>query len=76
MFQKYFLLPVESAVFNQLLELPQNEGIPPTVPKINIRQLKSTRKQTALTALVNIREGYRSVIICTPMEVLENEETE
>jgi len=33
-------------------------------------------KTKEMTALVNIREGYRSVIICTPMEVLENEETE
>jgi hypothetical protein len=29
-----------------------------------------------MTALVNLREGYKGIIICTPMEVLENEETE
>ncbi|MCL2089032.1 MAG: hypothetical protein FWH14_06080 [Oscillospiraceae bacterium] len=33
-------------------------------------------KTKEMTALVNARERYRSVIICTPMEVLENEETE
>lgn len=31
-------------------------------------------KTKEMTALVNFREGYRSVIICTPMEVLDNEE--
>ena len=30
-------------------------------------------KTKEMTALVNARERYRSVIICTPMEVLENE---
>jgi len=29
-----------------------------------------------MAALVNLREGYKGIIICTPMEVLENEETE
>ena len=33
-------------------------------------------KTKEMTALVNARERYRSVIICTPMEVLEDEETE
>jgi predicted nucleic acid-binding protein len=31
-------------------------------------------KTKQMTALINLREGYKSVIICTPMEVLENEE--
>jgi predicted nucleic acid-binding protein len=31
-------------------------------------------KTKEMSALVNLREGYKSVIICTPMEVLENEE--
>jgi len=30
-------------------------------------------KTKEMTALINLREGYRSVIICTPMEVLDNE---
>ena len=33
-------------------------------------------KTKEMTALVNARERYRGIIICTPMEVLENEETE
>jgi len=33
-------------------------------------------KTKEMTALVNIRERYRSVIITTPMEVMEDEETE
>jgi len=31
-------------------------------------------KTKEMTALVNLREGYKSIIICTPMEVLDNEE--
>jgi len=31
-------------------------------------------KTKDMTALVNLREGYKGIIICTPMEVLENEE--
>jgi len=31
-------------------------------------------KTKEMTALVNLREGYKSVIICTPMEVLDNDE--
>jgi len=33
-------------------------------------------KTKDMTALVNLREGYKGIIICTPMEVLENEEAE
>ncbi len=33
-------------------------------------------KTKEMTALVNLREGYKSVIICTPMEVLDNEESD
>jgi predicted nucleic acid-binding protein len=33
-------------------------------------------KTKEMTALVNLREGYKGIIICTPMEVLEDEETE
>ena len=33
-------------------------------------------KTKEMTALVNLREGYKGIIICTPMEVLENEEAE
>jgi hypothetical protein len=29
-----------------------------------------------MTALVNLREGYRNITICTPMEILEDEEQE
>ena len=29
-----------------------------------------------MTALINLREGYKNDIICTPMEVLRNEEPE
>ena len=29
-----------------------------------------------MTALINLREDYKNVIICTPMEVLKNEEPE
>jgi len=31
-------------------------------------------KTKEMTALVNLREGYKGITICTPMEVLENEE--
>ena len=31
-------------------------------------------KTKEMTALVNLREGYKSIIICTPMEVLPYEE--
>jgi len=31
-------------------------------------------KTKEMTALVNLREGYKSIIICTPMEVLDYEE--
>ena len=31
-------------------------------------------KTKEMTALVNLREGYKSIIICTPMEVLDNDE--
>ncbi|MDR0882813.1 MAG: hypothetical protein LBP55_09790 [Candidatus Adiutrix sp.] len=31
-------------------------------------------KTKEMTALINAREGYRNIIICTPMEVLDNEE--
>jgi len=31
-------------------------------------------KTKEMTALINLREGYKSIIICTPMEVLDNEE--
>jgi len=31
-------------------------------------------KTKEMTALVNLREGYKNIIICTPMEVLDNEE--
>jgi hypothetical protein len=33
-------------------------------------------KTKEMTALVNLREGYKSIIICTPMEVLDHEEPE
>ena len=31
-------------------------------------------KTKEMTALVNLREGYKSIIICTPMEVIDYEE--
>jgi hypothetical protein len=33
-------------------------------------------KTKEMTALVNLRESYKGIIICTPMEVLEDEEAE
>ena len=33
-------------------------------------------KTKEMTALVNLREGYKGITICTPMEVLEHEEPE
>jgi len=38
----------------------------------HINKLKTKR----MTELINLNEGYRGITICTPMEVLENEETE
>jgi hypothetical protein len=45
------------------------------VLSFNFRHINKL-KTKEMTALVNARERYRNVIICTPMEVLENEETE
>jgi hypothetical protein len=39
----------------------------------NFRHINKIRTKE-MTALVNLREGYRNVTICTPMEVLEDEE--
>ena len=33
-------------------------------------------KTKEMTALVNLREGYKGIIICTPMEIMEHEEIE
>ena len=43
------------------------------VLSFNFQHINKIRTKE-MTALVNLREGYKSVIICTPMEVLENEE--
>lgn len=36
----------------------------------HINKLKTKR----MTELINLNEGYKGIIICTPMEVLEDEE--
>ena len=38
----------------------------------HINKLKTKR----MTELINLNEGYKGITICTPMEVLENEEAE
>ena len=38
----------------------------------HINKLKTKR----MTELVNLNEGYKGITVCTPMEVLENEEIE
>ena len=38
----------------------------------HINKLKTKR----MTENVNLSEGYKGITICTPIEVLENEETE
>jgi predicted nucleic acid-binding protein len=38
----------------------------------HINKLKTKR----MTELVNLSEGYKGIIICTPMEVLDNDESE
>ena len=45
------------------------------VLSFNFQHINKLRTKE-MTALVNLREGYKNMIICTPMEVLENEETE
>jgi hypothetical protein len=38
----------------------------------HINKLKTKR----MTELINLNEGYKGIVICTPMEVLDDEETE
>jgi hypothetical protein len=45
------------------------------VLSFNFQHINKLRTKE-MTTLVNLREGYKNVIICTPMEVLENEEHE
>lgn len=44
------------------------------VLSFNFRHINRLRTKE-MTALINLREGYKSIIICTPMEVIDNEET-
>ena len=38
----------------------------------HINKLKTKR----MTEIINLNEGYKGITICTPMEVLDDEETE